>query len=64
MATKGGIEMNSYSPAAGSLQPVQTNSVPFWNTFENAAKARYGPNIRVIKTPYTTRQLNDLKFEV
>ena len=63
MATRKGIEMNSYSPA-GSLQPVQTTYVTNWDLFERAAKARYGANIRVIKTPLTTKQVEDINFEL
>ena len=57
--------MSSYSPAAGTLQP-RTNSDVLWNNLESAAKARYGANIRVIKNPYTTKQLDYLmaKFEI
>ena len=66
MVTRGGdIEMSSYSPAEGTLQP-RTSSDALWSNLSSAAKAQYGANIRVIKTPYTTKQLNDLmtKFEV
>lgn len=57
--------MSSYSPAEGTLQP-RTSSDVLWNNLESAARARYGANIRVIRTPQTTKQLDDLmtKFEV
>ena len=65
MVTRGDIEMSTYSPAEDTLQP-RTSSHVLWSNFESAAKARYGANIRVIKTPYTTKQLDDLmtRFEV
>ena len=59
-----GMEMNSYSPANSSLQHAKADQVTFWELFERAAKAQYGANVRVIKTPWTTSLLDNLNFEL
>ena len=64
MAARGGIEMNSYSPANSSLQPAKKEEVTFWDLFEQAAKVQYGANIRVIKTSWTTSLLENLNFQL
>ena len=43
---------------------MNAEQVTFWNLYEHAAKNQYGDNIRVVKTPWATKQLEDLSFEV
>lgn len=62
-AAKDGVEMNSYSPASAQ-QPVNAEQVTYWDLYECAAKNQYGANIQVMKTPWATKQLDNLNFEV
>ena len=56
--------MTSYSPTSSSTQVVKAEEVTFWDLFERAAKAQYGDNIKVIKTPWAKTQLDNLNFEL
>ena len=35
-----------------------------WDAYESAAKTKYGNDIRVIKSPWATKQVQELRFEV
>ncbi len=65
MSTKEGVEMTSYSSAASRAQkPAKEDTVTFWELYERAAKNIYGENIRVIKTPWARKQIDDLNFKI
>ena len=64
MSTKEGIEMTSYSPASRAQKSAKEDTVTFWELYERAAKNQYGENIRVIKTPWAKKLIDDLNFEV
>ena len=64
MSTKEGIEMTSYSPASHAQKSAKEDTVTFWELYERAAKNQYGENIRVIKTPWAKKLIDDLNFEV
>ena len=64
MSTKEGVEMTSYSPANRAQKPAKGDTVTFWDLYERAAKNLYGENIRVIKTPWAQKQLDELNFQI
>ena len=55
MATR----MSSYSTSR-----AKDERLTMWEVFEGAAKARYGSQIKVVKAPWVTKQINNLGFEV
>ena len=59
-----GIEMTSYSPTVPLTEAAKTDLATLWDLFERAAKAQYGDNVRVIKTPWAQTKLDNLNFEV
>ena len=59
-----GLEMTSCSPASSLTQAAKLEQVTLWDLFERAAKAQYGDNIQVIKTPWTQTKLDNLNFEL
>ena len=63
MSTKGGIEMSRVSPTSAQ-KPAKGDTVTFWELYERAAKNQFGEDIRVIKTPWATKQIDELNFEI
>ncbi len=51
--------------AAYSLCPKKDhNTVTFWQLFEQAAKQKYGQNIRVLKTAFYETKVNNIDFQL
>ena len=55
--------MSSYSPTSAQ-KPAKGDTVTFWELYERAAKNQFGEDIRVIKTPWATKQIDELNFEI
>ena len=55
MATR----MSSYSNSR-----AKDERLTMWEVFERATKTRYGSQIKVVKAPWVTKQINNLGFEV
>lgn len=52
---------STYSPSRAAKKD---NYVTFWQLYERAAKERYGQDIRVIKSPFYEKKVNNIEFEL
>ena len=62
MASERELTTYYYSPL-DSAMPTN-NHVTFWQLYERAARARYGEDITIIKTPLAERMVNNIEFQV